>query len=294
MNHLESDDMIHRIAAALLPALLGAGPLAAQDKAGSYAVEKHLNLAYNTAKDADPVRHKLDLYVPKGAKDFPVMVFVHGGMWRSGNKELYAPLGETFAKQGIGTAVINYRLSNRDGTGAKHPDHVRDVAKAVAWVKANAAKYGGSKDKLYLSGHSAGGHLVSLLATDDQYLKAEGCSIADIKGVMTVSGVYTISNLVGPFRSIFGSDETICKAASPITHVKAKEPPFLIAYGTKDFPFLDQMAEQFGQKLKACKCDAKVMKLDRDHFSIIINLAASADDPLTKTMVEFMTASGRR
>jgi acetyl esterase/lipase len=285
----DRDDMIHRIAAALLPALLGAAPLAAQDKATSYPVEKHLNLAYNMAKDADPVRHKLDLYVPKGAKDFPVMVFVHGGMWRSGNKELYALLGDTFAKQGIGTAVINYRLSNRNGTGVKHPEHVRDVAKAFAWVKANAAKYGGSKDKLYLSGHSAGGHLVSLLATDEQYLKAEGCSVADIKGVMTVSGVYTVSNLVPAFHDIFSKDDAVCQAASPITHVTAaKGPPFLIAYGTKDFPFLDQMAEQFGKKLADCKRDAKVLKLDRDHFSIIIRLAASPDDELTRAMVEFM------
>jgi len=289
MNHLESDDMIHRIAAALLPALLGAGPLAAQDKAGTYPVEKHLNLAYNPAKDADPVRHKLDLYVPKGAKDFPVMMFVHGGAWTSGNKDLYAALGNTFAQQGIGTAVINYRLSNRNGTGVKHPEHVRDVAKAFAWVKANAGKYGGSKDKLFVSGHSAGGHLVSLLATDEQYLKAEGCSVADIKGVMTVSGVYTISNLFDRFQNIFGTDDAACKAASPITHVTAaKAPPFLIAYGTKDFPFLDQMAEQFGKKLKDCKCDTKVMKLDRDHYSIIIRLAASADDELTRAMVELI------
>jgi acetyl esterase/lipase len=289
MNHLESDDMIHRIAAALIPVLLGAAPLAAQDKANTYAVDKHLNLAYNTSKDADPVRHKLDLYVPKGAKDFPVMMFVHGGAWTSGNKDLYAALGNTFAQQGIGTAIINYRLSNRNGTGVKHPEHVKDVAKAFAWVKANAAKYGGSKDKLFVSGHSAGGHLVSLLATDEQYLKAEGCSVADIKGVMTVSGVYTISTLLNKFQSIFGEDEAACKAASPITHVKEKEPPFLIAYGTKDFPFLDQMAEQFGKKLKDCKCDTKVLKLDRDHYTIIIRLAASADDELTKAMVEFMT-----
>jgi acetyl esterase/lipase len=284
----ESEDMIHRIAVALLPALLGAAPLAAQDKGTSYSVEKHLNLAYNPAKDADPVRHKLDLYVPKGAKDFPVMMFVHGGAWRSGNKELYAALGDTFARQGIGVAVINYRLSNRQGT-VKHPDHIQDVARAFAWVKANAVKYGGSSEKLYLSGHSAGGHLVSLLATDEQYLKAEKCSIADVKGVMSISGVYTISSLFGPLQDAFGKDEEVCKAASPIHHVKDKHPPFLIAYGNKDFPFLDQMAEQFGKKLSASKCTAKVMKLDRDHFSIIIKLAADADDPLGKAMVEFMT-----
>ena len=63
----------------------------------------------------------------------------------------------------------------------------------------------------------------------------------------------------------------------------------MIAYGNKDFPFMDIMAEDFGKKLKDAKCDAKVMKLDRDHFSIIIQMAAKADDQLTKAMVEFMT-----
>jgi acetyl esterase/lipase len=285
---LESEDMIHRIAAALLPALLAAAPLVAEDKAVTYRVEKHLNLAYNPAKDADPVRHKLDLYVPKDARDFPVMMFVHGGAWRSGNKDLYAALGNTFAKKGIGVAIINYRLSGRNGS-ARHPDHIEDVAKAFAWVKANAGKYGGSKDKLYVSGHSAGGHLVALLATDEKYLKAEKASISDIKGVVAISGVYTISSLFGPFHDAFSKDEEVCKAASPITHVKDGHPPFLIAYGNLDFPLLDQMAEQFGKKLKDCDCEAKVMKLDRNHFSIIIQLAADASDPLGKAMVEFMT-----
>ncbi|HKB06133.1 MAG TPA: alpha/beta hydrolase [Gemmataceae bacterium] len=278
--------MLNRLAA-LLPALLVAYPVAAEEPKAASAVEKHLNLAYHSAKDADPVRHKLDLYVPKGAKDAPVMMFVHGGSWRSGNKDLYATLGDTFAKQGIVTAVINYRLSNAKG-GAKHPDHIHDVAKAFAWVKENTPKYGGSKEKLFISGHSAGGHLVALLATNEEYLKAEKCSLKDIRGVMALSGVYSIAPTLGIIRDAFGTEEDVCKAASPLTHVKEKEPPFLIAYGTKDFPFLDQMAEQFGKKLKECKCDATVMKLDRDHFSIVIRLAASADDPLTKAMVEFM------
>jgi acetyl esterase/lipase len=284
---LESEDMIHRIATTLLPALL-IGPVAAEEKTAAFVVEKHRNIAYNPAKDADPVRHKLDLYVPKGAKGYPVMMFVHGGAWRSGNKELYIALGETFARKGIGVAVINYRLSSRNG-GAKHPDHIQDVAKAFAWVKANAAKYGGNPDRLYVSGHSAGGHLVSLLATDEQYLKAEKCSLSDIKGVMTLSGVYTISSLFGPFRDTFSPDEEVCKAASPINHVNGKHPPFLIAYGNRDFPLLDIMAEQFGKKLSECKCNPKVIKVDRDHFSIIIKLATDADDPLGKAMVEFMT-----
>jgi len=279
----ESDDMMQRIAS-VLPFLLGAAGLNAQE--AKYEVEKVKNLSYNPAKSADPVRHKLDLYLPKGAKDFPVMMFVHGGAWKSGNKELYGALGETFARQGIGTAVINYRLTDSKGT-VKHPDHVRDVAKAFAWVKANCGKYGGSKDKLFISGHSAGGHLVALLATDESYLKAEGCSARDIRGVIAVSGVYTITPLI--LGDIFGRDEAVCQAASPMTHCKVHHPPFLIAYGSHDFPFLDVMAEEFGKKLKAEKNEATVMKLDRNHFSIIIEMGLKADDPLTRAMVEFMT-----
>lgn len=279
----EHDDMTQRIAT-LLPFLLGATGLTAQD--AKFEVEKHKNLVYNPAKTADPVRHKLDLYVPRGAKDYPVMMFVHGGAWKSGTKDLYGPLGETFARQGIGTAVINYRLTESKST-VKHPDHIQDVARAFAWVKANCGKYGGSKDKLFVSGHSAGGHLVALLGTDESYLKAEGCSTRDLRGVMAVSGVYTINSLI--LGDIFGKDEAVCLAASPVTHCTVGRPPFLIAYGSRDFPFMDLMAEEFGKKLKAAKNEATVMKLDRDHFSIVIQMASKADDPLTKAMVEFMT-----
>jgi acetyl esterase/lipase len=280
------DDMIHRLSAFLVPAFLAA-PLAAQDRAASYSVEKELNLVYNAARDADPVKHKLDFFVPKGAKDYPVMMFVHGGSWKSGDKDRYTALGENFARQGIGTAIINYRLSNGKGT-VRHPDHIKDVAKAFSWVKENAKKYGGNRDKLFVAGHSAGGHLVSLLATDESYLKAEKCTVKDIRGVVAVSGVYTISNLVPLFHDPFGKDPEVCKAASPMNHVNGKHPPFLIAYGTKDLPLLDTMAEQFGRKLQDCKCEAKLMKLERDHISIVVEMGTKADDPLTRAMVEFI------
>lgn len=260
----------------------------AQEAKKELDVEKHLNLVYNAAKDADPVRHKLDVYVPKGAKNFPVMLFVHGGTWQSGSKDLYGALGQTFAKQGIGTVVINYRLSTREGN-VKHPDHIHDVAKAFAWTKDNISKYGGNKERLFVSGHSAGGHLVALLTTDEQYLKAEKCTVKDIHGVLALSGVYEIIALVPVFHKAFGKDDAVCKAASPLNHVKENLPPFLVAYGDKDLPTLDLMAEQFGKKLKENKCDCTVLKLDkRDHISIITNAAANKDDPLAKTMVDFI------
>src|SRR5262245_20984826 len=106
------------------PALADGPKAPAAAAARSYGVTAVSDVAYYTGADADPVRHKLDLYLPEGAKDYPVLVFVHGGTWRSGRKERYAPLGRVFARQGIGTVVINYRLSPQ----VKHPAHVQDVA----------------------------------------------------------------------------------------------------------------------------------------------------------------------
>src|SRR5207237_10002694 len=156
--------------------------------------------------------HKLDLYLPKDHKDFPVLLFVHGGAWTSGNKNLYGPLGQRFASNGIGTVIINYRLS----PAVQHPAHAQDVAKAFAWTHKNIGKHGGRADRIFLSGHSAGGHLVALLATDETYLKAHKLAISDIKGVLPLSGVYTILPSKLSERA-FSKDLEACKDASPMT-----------------------------------------------------------------------------
>src|SRR5262249_4670874 len=146
------------------------------------------DVPYYEGKDADAVRHKLDLYLPKGHKNYPVLFFVHGGAWRSGKKELYAPLGNLIARHGIGCVVINYRLS----PSVQHPAHIQDVARAFAWTQRHIGKHGGRADQLFISGHSAGGHLVALLATAPSYLKGEKLELSHIKGVIALSGVYTI------------------------------------------------------------------------------------------------------
>lgn len=246
--------------------------------------EKHADIAYRTDKDADKERHVLDLYVPKGKKDFPVVLFVHGGSWKSGNKNLYAALGQSIANEGIGCVICNYRLS----PAVQHPAHIEDVAKAFAWTVDNVGKYGGKKEQLFLCGHSAGGHLVSLLATDPQYLKAEKHSTTEIKGVCSLSGVYQILPTERIFQTAFGKDETVCKQASPLTHVTGKHPPFFIAYADNDFPTLDKMAESMNTALEKAKCPVELMKCkDRNHYTIIINFIDSTD-PLNKSFRDFV------
>jgi acetyl esterase/lipase len=160
--------------------------------AKGYTVTQALDLRYFDGRD----RQTLDVFAPKGVKNRPVLIFVHGGAWFFGDKNFFGihrAIGPFLARNGVVTVVINYRLSPH----VKHPEHVKDVARAFAWVRRHIADYGGDPDRIFLCGHSAGAHLVSLLATDEQYLKDPdlGLKAADraaLRGVVAVSGVYRI------------------------------------------------------------------------------------------------------
>jgi acetyl esterase/lipase len=161
---------------------------------GRFATRLTADVAYYDGRDAAGDYHRLDVLTPRGLTDFPVVVLVHGGSWMFGDKSTfgyYTAVGEFLAEQGLGVVLPNYRLSPQ----IKHPEHVKDLARAVAWTKKHIAEYGGRPDQVFLAGHSAGGHLAALLATDDSYLKAEGLSLEDIKGVIGISGVYKVPDL---------------------------------------------------------------------------------------------------
>lgn len=127
------------------------------------------------------------------------------------------------------------------------------------------------------------------MATDESYLKAHKLGFADIRGVIPISGVYEIRHDFFVFKNQFGTDEKACKAASPINNVKEKLPPFLVIYADQDFPTMGKMAEDFHAKLKECKCETAVLKIEkRDHFTIIIKLAVDATDPASAAMLDFI------
>jgi len=255
--------------------------------AGSFEVDVVKGIAYREGDADDPVRNQLDLYLPKGQKNFPVLIFVHGGFWRSGNKDLYAPIGNLYAKNGIGTVIINYRLS----PAVKHPAHIQDVARAFAWTFHHIAKYGGDPDNIFVSGHSAGGHLVSLLSTNETYLKAENLTLRNIKGTIALSGVHVlVPNAM--FQPIFTNDKDVVKSASPIEHVAGNHPPCLLIYADKDFLTLDVQAERMCKKLTDCQCEARAVKIaDRTHISIITNMVNEAD-PANQAIFEFLAKHG--
>jgi acetyl esterase/lipase len=279
-------------AAAVLAGLLLASPADAEDKTKNHAVKRVKDIAYYNGKDADSNKHKLDLYLPEGVKDFPVLVFVHGGAWVSGDRNffgMYSSLANAYAKQGIGVAVTSYRLS----PAVKHPEHVKDVARAFAWTYKNIAKYGGKPDQLFVSGHSAGGHLVALLASDGSYLAAHDLTTRAIRGVIAISGVYAVADRFLP--RVFGSEDGSGKNASPLNFVKKGLPPFLILYADKDLVYCGKApSEKFRKALDEAGTKARAMEVkESDHFMILFAAAKIGSDVST-AIVDFIRADGSR
>jgi acetyl esterase/lipase len=291
------------------------------------AVERVRGIKYHEGPQADKDRHRLDLFLPKDRKDYPVVVLVHGGAWMMGDNRccgLYSSVGEYLASQGIGAVLPNYRLSPT----VKHPEHIKDLARAFAWTRNHIAEHGGRADQIFLMGHSAGGHLVALLATDEKYLKDEGCRTADIKGVVGISGVYRIptgktevhlgggspdsfrldemsplrgeSSSVRPsitkglpisvnvFGPVFGDDVEARRVASPIHHVRPGLPPFLFLNAEKDLPLLPKMAEDMHEALLESGCESRLVRIDRRNHNSICFKAIDNDDPAARAIIAFI------
>jgi arylformamidase len=248
------------------------------------------DVTYYEGPETEKVAHQLDLYLPKGATGFPVLFFVHGGAWIQGEKSLFGlhkPVGMFWASRGVGVVMINYRLSPT----VIHPEHIKDVARAFAWTVSNIHKYGGRPDEVFLFGHSAGGHLVALLATDDSYLKAEDLTLGAIKGVILMSGVYHLPMNNPLLDSVFGTEAKVRKEASPLSHVRADAPPFLILYAEHDLSLCGKRpSEEFCKALLAKKAVAQALEMkERNHVTLFFK-AAAADDPAVEVMWKFLRA----
>ena len=129
-------------------------------------------------------KQRLNVYAPRGAKGAPIVLFFHRGEWTKGDKSEVSYKPKFLNENGIVFISANYRLS----PAVTHPAHINDVAAAVRWAHDHAAEFGGSAKRIVVMGHSAGCHLVTLLALDPRYLAAVRLRPADLCGVVAWSG----------------------------------------------------------------------------------------------------------
>ncbi len=226
-------------------------------------VERIANIRY--AEGAGR-RHLLDVYRSRdGTSDAPVLLQIHGGAWMFGSKRTQGrPLMNRLARHGWICVAINYRLSPR----VRYPEHLVDCKRAIAWIRAHAAEYGGDPDRVVVTGGSAGGHLAALVAlTANEPALQPGFEEVDTSVLASVPmyGAYSLAELftfagtgrrVGAWmgRLVTGgnlvTERELFERASPIFAVRRDAPPFLVVHGTADNMVPVEQARHFVLSLR--------------------------------------------
>lgn len=213
--------------------------LPAQDKNAptdaNYGFEQ--DIAYRSGDDTNDYmreRCRLDVYYPSGARVFSTVVWFHGGGLKNGEKQVPDGLRE----KGIAVVAVNYRLSPK----VRSPAYIEDAAAAVAWTFKNIERFGGDPKRIFVSGHSAGGYLTSMVGLDKRWLKDHGIDADDIAGLIPYSG-HTITHFtVRAERGIDGNQPVVDDLA-PLYHVRKDAPPILLITGDRDKELLGRYEE---------------------------------------------------
>jgi acetyl esterase/lipase len=176
---------------------------------------------------------KLDVYRPAGVEHAPVVVFFYGGSWVRGERAWYRFVGTALASHGVMVVIPDYRKYSQ----VKMDGFMQDAARAVAWAHEHASELGGNPDDLFVMGHSAGGQMGALLATDPSWLAPYGLRPKDLAGFIGLAGCYDFMPIDPSDKDMlgmFGRDAASQARAQPVRFVRGEEPPMLLLQGTAD------------------------------------------------------------
>lgn len=218
------------------------------------SVKRTKNITYNDNTGATKQK-ELNVF-SSGTKDKlkPVLIFVHGGAWNSGNKSLYNFFGNRMSRKGIVTVIPDYTKSPE----ANYDQMAMEIASAVLWTKKNIIDHGGDSNRIFIAGHSAGGHLAALITIKKEYF--EKLKIANpVKGLILIDaagldmyGYLQEENFEtgNTYLETFSTDPATWKEASPLYFLHSNMPPMLIYRGGKTYPSILKSNEKFIDSLK--------------------------------------------
>ena len=268
-------------------------------KTDERAQEVKRDIPYATPANA---RQLVDIYSPTHAKNLPVVFWIHGGGWQAGDKSDVQIKPQAFTDKGFVFVSTSYRLL----PNVDMETIVRDIATSIHWVHDHIAEYGGDPDRLLVMGHSAGAQLAALVCIDDRYLKAEGLSLAILKGCVPVDGdtfdvpaiietaetrrrVHGQPQATNGHREKFGNDPAKHRDLSAVSHVAKDKaiPPFLIMH-VADHPDTSAQAQRLATVLKGAGVPVRVYGARESTHNKINADIGVPDDPGTKVLFEFV------
>jgi acetyl esterase/lipase len=254
-------------------------------EAKTMAVRKALRHQLDVPYGTDP-KQRMDLYFPvQKTGNAPVLLFLHGGGFREGDRKQYGYVAEPFAKQGILTVVASYRLTSG---GFKYPDQPDDAKALVTWIYRNIAKYGGNPNAIYVSGHSAGAILTADIGVDLAWMDQAKVPRAALRGIVPISGSYDLRNSK---RQDYLPTSEAEEKASALLHVNAPAPVAIVAFGSKEDRLKDPSAALV-KAIAAKGAQARTLTLEgKDHAGAVWELS-DANSTLTQAMLAMIEASG--
>ncbi|GMA17522.1 alpha/beta hydrolase [Deinococcus metallilatus] len=218
-------------------------------------------------------RNLLDVYAPTDATNAPVVLFVHGGSWQGGDKAGHKFVGESLARAGYVTGVMNYRLAPQN----RYPTYVQDTAAALKWLRDHAKSFGGNPDDLFVVGHSAGAFNAVEAVDNERWLREAGVPISAVRGVIGIAGPYSYDFRQYPSRVAFPEGSTPDEVM-PDRHVRRDAPPHLLLVAANDTTVHPQNALNMEAALKAAGVPVTRTVLPRVNH---ITIAAALARPLT-------------
>ncbi len=226
---------------------------------------------------------QLDIYTTARA-NAPVMIFLHGGAWRAGDARSQAFAAEMFVTAGAHFVAPDFGLVMDIGLDGM----VAQVRRAVAWVAANAASFGGDPGRIYVGGHSSGSHLAAnVLVTD--WAKDFGLPADLVRGGLCTSGMYDLKPVRLSARSSYVKfDDRIEHALSPIRHLARLRCPVVVAYGTKDSPEFQRQSREWAEALRGIgRLQGLVVGEGLNHFELPETLA-DPSSPLARAVLTLL------
>jgi acetyl esterase/lipase len=257
----------------------------------SAQVKKAKNINY--AGNADEANTLNIFYKNDSIKDKPVLIFIHGGSWSSGKKETYWWLGRNFARKGVVTVIINYRLA----PNVQYEKMGDDCALAVKWVQAHIADYTASPEKIFVMGHSAGAHLGELINADPKCFNKAGIK-NPIKGMilndpfgLDMQEYLTTAekdHFYFDFIRTFTDQPAVWKVASPWDYVNNIKNPHLLFYGSKTYGAIKLQTPRLYEKLKANGIPVEIKEIKgKSHVPMISQMIFGSNE-LYKDIVGFI------
>ncbi len=246
-------------------------------------------------------KQRLDLYLPRNRSvPFPMIVFVHGGYWKPLDRRwlpwllgTHGNVGAAFARRGVGAAIIGYRQYPQIQKG---DDSLDDIACAVRFVLQRASEWGADPKRVVVIGHSAGGHLVSLLGMDPRILRRSGVDSSRVAGFVSIDGIFDLKASLGylkadqsaVLRTLFGPDDAALAEHSTTSYARADHPPMLFVDSSGDEPVCLDGFHELRPRFARAGSAAEFVELDElGHNETIVRIGME-QDPVLPTLVEFV------